>query len=315
MTLVEKAVLDRLRTKQLTQSIQQPELRNLVEIQAHIENLLTNSKLSDDEKVTLLQAAQNRFKKFKEGLYSHVSETTPEETLTAPAPDVGPPAPVAAPTHTPSKTYSKLFGTVNLPKMFQNKFGALKNFLEERPGLLGKNEKNEMVIEGKPIDGSNFDDLIRNLYIKNQRYNLEGNKEFISALRKSNMSPSFISNKFVFSIFSPEHPSPPHHRSTTSRGSKKLKIPSPTTSTSVTTSTSAPSKESGWPSKESGWPFFNMPNPFHRYSTASQKKEGNKGGEGEDYLSAGEGDPEFQSGLGKRHPPPGKRPRILKLYH
>ena len=308
MTLVEKAVLDRLRTKQLTQSIQQPELRNLVEIQAHIENLLTNSKLSDDEKVTLLQAAQNRFKKFKEGLYSHVSETTPEETLTAPAPDVGPPAPVAAPTHTPSKTYSKLFGTVNLPKMFQNKFGALKNFLEDRPDLVRKNEKNEMVLEGKPIDGSNFDDLIRNLYIKNQRYNLEGNKEFLSTLRKSNMSPSFISNKLVFSIFSPENPSPPHHRSTASRGSKRLKTSSAPTSTSATTSTSAPPKESGWP-------LFNMTNPFARYATTSHKKESKRGGEGEDYLSGDEGDPENQSGKGKRHPPPGKQPRILKLYH
>ena len=134
--------------------------------------------------------------------------------------------------------------------------------------------------------------------------------EFISTLRKSNMSPSYISNKFAFSVFSPEHPSPPPRPSKSlaaSRGSKRMKTSSAPTSTSATTSTSAPSKESGWPT-------FNIPNPFSRYINPSHKKESKKGGEGEDYLSADEGDPEFQTGKGKHHPPPGKRPRILKLY-
>ena len=129
--------------------------------------------------------------------------------------------------------------------------------------------------------------------------------DFISALRKSNMTPSFISNKFVFSIFSPELPSLVHHRSkptTASKSSKRLK------SSSTASSTSAPPKESGWP-------FHINLNPFASSASSTHKKESKRVGEGEDYLSADEGDPENQSGKGKRHPPPGKRPRILKLYH
>ena len=54
MTLIEKAVLDRLRQKQIAQEIQQPELSAMVKIRAQIKDALSSSKLSDPEKLDIL---------------------------------------------------------------------------------------------------------------------------------------------------------------------------------------------------------------------------------------------------------------------
>ena len=48
MTLVEKVVLERLRQKQLAQSIQQTELANLVNVQEQFEDFLEKTQMSDE---------------------------------------------------------------------------------------------------------------------------------------------------------------------------------------------------------------------------------------------------------------------------
>ena len=53
MTLLEQAVLDRLRQKQIMQAIQQPELASMANLKAQIEETLNNSKLSDAEKLEI----------------------------------------------------------------------------------------------------------------------------------------------------------------------------------------------------------------------------------------------------------------------
>ena len=65
MTLVEQAELDSLRQKQIAQEIQQPELSATVKIRSQIEDTLSNSKLSDTEKLDILQRAQEKFLKLK----------------------------------------------------------------------------------------------------------------------------------------------------------------------------------------------------------------------------------------------------------
>ena len=57
MTLVEQAVLDRLRQKQIAQEIQQPELSAMVKIRTQIEDTLSSSKLTDTEKLDILVRA------------------------------------------------------------------------------------------------------------------------------------------------------------------------------------------------------------------------------------------------------------------
>ena len=58
MTLVEQAVLDRVRQKQIANEIQQPELSAKVKIRSQIEDTFNNSKLTDTEKLDILERAR-----------------------------------------------------------------------------------------------------------------------------------------------------------------------------------------------------------------------------------------------------------------
>ena len=58
--MVEQAVLDRLRQKQIAQESQQPELSAMVKIRTQIEDTLSNSKLTDTEKLDILERDQEK---------------------------------------------------------------------------------------------------------------------------------------------------------------------------------------------------------------------------------------------------------------
>ena len=68
MTLMEQAVLDSLPQKQIGQQIHQAELGARVKIRTQIEETLSNSKLSDTEKLDILEGAQEKYGKLKDSL-------------------------------------------------------------------------------------------------------------------------------------------------------------------------------------------------------------------------------------------------------
>ena len=63
MTLVEEAVLDCLRQKQIAQEIQQPEISAMGKIMTQKEDTLSNSQLPDTEKFYILECAEKRYGK------------------------------------------------------------------------------------------------------------------------------------------------------------------------------------------------------------------------------------------------------------
>ena len=84
MTLVEQAVLDRLRQKQIAKEIHQPELSAMVKIRTQIEDTLSNSKLRDTEKLDILERAQEKYDRLKD--FNRPTKTPiVEENGTAPA--------------------------------------------------------------------------------------------------------------------------------------------------------------------------------------------------------------------------------------
>ena len=58
MTLVLKALLDRLSLIQIAQEIHQPKLSAMVKIRTQIEDTLSKRKLNDTEKLDILERAQ-----------------------------------------------------------------------------------------------------------------------------------------------------------------------------------------------------------------------------------------------------------------
>ena len=301
MTLVEKAVLDRYRQKQIAQSLVQPELTSMVSIQGKIEDILGNTKLADAEKVELLRRAQSKFESLKETLHP------------AAVKDLGKPEEDAAPSAGPGDIMS----TVTLPAQFGSKLSSFTRFLEAHPGLLDKNAQNEAVVEGRPIAGSNFDDLVRNLYVYKSSNNLTGVYDLTNALVKANISTSLVSNRRFINLLHPPPLKPQLIPPVASTSSTALHSEQSSTISRAKRAKSS-ERESGTPLKatskhkhkkkpeEKGWhfPSASYLNPF---STTSHTN-----------MPALEDDPAFSTPEEKQHGtgrhPPGKRPRILYLY-
>ena len=152
MTLVEQALLERMRQKQISEAIQYPQLSSMVNLTAHIEDLLKASDLTDVQKLHMLQQAQERYTKLKDNMQQ---AARPEIVIAGPAPDIGaqvaPAAPVQAPAASVAGPVVDL-SSVPLPPQYANKFAKFKEFVGSRPGLLEKNEKDEVVLEGKTIE-------------------------------------------------------------------------------------------------------------------------------------------------------------------
>ena len=141
----------------------------MVKISTQIEDTLSSSKLTDTEKLDILERAQEKYGKLKDSIRPTKTPIV-EESGTAPATiDVTPSEP-------------PMFQAVNLPANRKKKFNKFLKFVEENPDLPAKNDQNEMVVEGRTLEGSNFDDLIRNIYAHNIKYNLTGIHDFSQAL-------------------------------------------------------------------------------------------------------------------------------------
>ena len=226
MSLVEKSVLDHLRQKQNQRSLEHPVLNSILKIQEEIEEILKAPEKSDDDKVSLLKIAQARFNKLRGELGPMPVPALNGLPIPAPAPpiadeplDLVPAAPVLL-THPVDQPHPRghpqtiekketaigeegadPHAVVRLPTNFNKKFQALQKILKENRGLLSSNANEEMIIDGKPIIGSNFHDLIRCLYIPSQKYNLTGLSEFTLALYKAHINPDLFSNNQFLTIF------------------------------------------------------------------------------------------------------------------
>ena len=177
-----------------------------------------------------------------------------------------------------------MFQSLKLPANRSKKFAKFLKFVDENPSLIAKNDQNEMILEGKRLAGSNFDHLIRNLKVAKAEYNLTGIFDLTHALSKAKLSPSAISNTKFKSLGSPSK-SPQFH-------SPQAKSPPRAASSSPTTTETVhplPPLKVG----KHGRPLHVPPR-----QTGPSSKTG-KGGQSKD---------------GNGRIPPGKRPRMLKLY-
>ena len=218
MTLVEQTVLDRLPQKQIAQEIEQPELSAMVKIRAPIGDPLKNSKLTDTEKLDILERPQEKYGKLEKSVRP---TQTPFREQAAAEPGSVEVTPSTAP----------MSQSLKLPAKRSKKFAKLLKFVDENPNLLPKNEQSEIILEGKRLAGSNFDHLIRNLYVAKTDYNLTGIGDLTDALSKANDSPSAISNTKFKSLVSPTK-SPQFH-SPLAKSPPKSEPSSPTSTETV----------------------------------------------------------------------------------
>ena len=216
MALVEKAMLEHLRDKKAGDKMTQPEMTSMLEIQQQIEGILMSTKLSDDEKCELLDRARARFEKLKDLIHpAHEMDAAAVPVPVVAPPAVAPPAvavpavvaggipppPPGGPPPAPRATAgvgppsTSIYAGIRLPQQFHAKFDKLKDFLNKHPKLVQKNALNEMILDGNRIPNSNFDDLLRDLYVHKDSYNLTGMSDLMSALKREKLPKADISSR------------------------------------------------------------------------------------------------------------------------
>ena len=95
-----------------------------------------------------------------------------------------------------------MFQSRKIPANRSKRFARLLNFVDEKANVNATNDQNEMILEGKPLAGSNFDQYIRNLYVANADFNLTDLSDLTPALAQAKLSPSAISNTKLKSLVS-----------------------------------------------------------------------------------------------------------------
>jgi len=204
MSLIAQEELDRLKQRQLTSY--NPELRSMVFLKDEMDQLLLRTDLPAEEKLKLFQTAQHRFQALRPDVQSTTAGTTTSTPRAAAADEEEEASPIAEgellamgpSTGVPqSATFARV--VTNLPKQYRSKGTQLVEFFDEHPGRFSATSTGEMAIDGKPIPNSNFNDLIRHLYIGHQQTPV-GLEHFVSALRELNVPRTSISNRKVIDI-------------------------------------------------------------------------------------------------------------------
>ena len=174
--------------------------------------------------------------------------------------------------------------TLKLNQNFQNKYEKLVQMLSPYPHIINITEKGEIVLHGKRIPSSNFNDLFTNLFQHREKLNLEGEDEFLDVLKDLNIKDDQISSKEA-----------------------KAKLGHSGSSTEPV----SPTKFEDAPEGMSGEGRTHHRKKQHVTLSHKNPNRVTKSHHAKKSKSPHSAPPSTENKLG---PPPGKRPRILRLY-
>ncbi len=211
MKLVEENELLRLKDKQIRDY--NPQIRSMTFTQSEIDDILMDNKLSAEEKLLLINAAEKRYKGIKStlgasstpqapvvlaGMSTGLVPKEPAPPLTGlPAVLPGAAAVAAAPDADDPVTQRVMRG---VPVRMKKKAKEMFEYIKDYPDLINFNDKTmEVSINGQSIKHSNFLDLFRSLYSSRRNYTPVGSAAFLSALSDINAPTSLISNRLALS--------------------------------------------------------------------------------------------------------------------
>ena len=202
LQLVSEEELNRLRQKQIAQY--NPELRTAAFLQSEIDELMSDKQMEPESKLRLLQLAQQRFTSLRG---KHAMERTSlggirtqmEDDVIAPPVPPQQGAPLAQGHVAPSAAAQVLPAETNplidfLPRRSQDKANKLLHELKRRGAEIREDQNGQMVIADQTIIGSNYKDLLLNLYSSRKNFQPRGQDTFLDALGKANIPHAPIVN-------------------------------------------------------------------------------------------------------------------------
>jgi len=84
--------------------------------------------------------------------------------------------------------------TVNIPKAQRRKFESLLSFLDSHPSRIGRSSAGELVLDGRTVRGTNYNQAFRGLYV-NTKESPPGLRELVVRLKRLGVPDRLISSK------------------------------------------------------------------------------------------------------------------------
>ena len=202
MVLLEEAEVDRLRQKQIREY--DPTIGAMAHAQADIDDALTKSKLSDEQKLNLLFQAQQRFRHLRASFGPIPSQQT---TIAVAAPQ---PAQQLAPANVPQhpgmaqqqqQQPPQAFGSTRAAPTLKHdiddaeedeKYNELQDYLKGYAKVLRSNAKGELVYRNKAIPDSSYYQIMSS-FVKGENTLMPGSEEFQKGLQIVNAPHHFFS--------------------------------------------------------------------------------------------------------------------------
>ena len=198
MMLLSQDEIERMKAKQIKEY--DPSLHALARIQDQLDTVLNDpilAKIPPDERAKLLQRLQFRFAEVKhEGelpKLAGISTELPEPTITLAAQ----PAPVVQPANAAAAASPGL-PHIAVNKRYRMQAERLIKQLAKDPNIFSVNDRDEIVVKGQAIPGSNVIDLFSDLFATSKSRiagpRPPGFSDFVSVLKDINAPHSLLIN-------------------------------------------------------------------------------------------------------------------------
>ena len=198
--------LERIKAKQIKEY--DPSITALARVQNQVDSVLTDptiAQLPADQRLKLLQKLQHRFEQIK-----HEGDTP----LKLAGVSASLPEPASMPATLPanSRPAVQLFG---INQRYRNRADTLMKHILQDPASLSVNERNEIVVKGRTVPGSNIIDLVSDAFATSKSRvegpRPEGFSDFVTALRDVNAPRTLLMNPSYSDPISATHRRSVHH--------------------------------------------------------------------------------------------------------
>ena len=172
-------------SKDILDEVRRPNERALVKNYTHMERMMRDPTLSDQEKVARHVESMNKFLTLKSKLGGSLQNESEMEN----------------PRQMDKESDATVKEAIELLPLAQRDRGRqLFQRLQKRKDLISWNDKGEVTIEGKLIPGSNISDLVSDV-MRTRKQIAPLRSNFLDVLAKANVPDEFVRNKTALTQF------------------------------------------------------------------------------------------------------------------
>ena len=192
MALVPENYLSGMHQHQQHRRVQtNPLVRNLSELDAEMNQILSRQDIADDEKLKLYHQVMQRYLEYDRQRKDRqsvplkiISNTKQEGTNEA-----------KAPTFSQKEVQIEDEIIDSVPKTIRNKARLLVNKLKQNKEIMFWNDRGELVYDGKPVQGTSIVDLVRDVMGDRKRFQPYNWKMFSRGLARINTPLDWVGNE------------------------------------------------------------------------------------------------------------------------